>query len=181
MSSKTTAHSFGLPHKIHTLGAAELAALKQSGDRDTTKILNLREALAARVQAETEGKPFLVNIGERAEALVEAYEDRRKTTQEALKAFEELAQEVVQAAEERTDLGLDENAYAIYSVLRPLVPAITSAQAQEINALFGSLPDYAWDAGQGRQLRTALYKTLRPLVGKQMTDVANTLMRLRRV
>jgi len=181
LRTSTTAQSFELPNKIHSLGAAELAALKQSGDGDTTKVLNLRKALAARVQADAEGKPFLVNIGERAEALVEAYEDRQLTTQQVLKAFEELAQEAVQAEEERAGLGLDENAYAIYSVLRPLVPAITAPQAQEINTLFTGLPDYAWDAGQGRQLRTALYKTLRPLVGKQMTDVANTLLRLRRV
>jgi type I restriction enzyme, R subunit len=181
LRESTTADAIEIPNKIHTLGPAELAALKQSDDNEVTKILNLRKALAVKVDADAEGKPFLIAIGERAEALIEAYEDRQLTTQQVLAAFEKLAQETVGADDERERLGLDENAFAIYSVLRPPVSAATPAQAQAINALFAAHPDYAWDAEQGRVLRTSLYKVLRPLVGSRMTDVANSLLRLRRV
>jgi type I restriction enzyme R subunit len=181
LRENTTAADIEIPNKIHSLGPGELAALKQNGDSDITKILNLRKALAVRVEADAEGKPFLIAIGERAEALLEAYEDRQLTTQQVLEAFERLAQETVDADEERTRLGLDENAFAIYSVLRPLLPRVTPEQAQDVNSLFAAHPDYAWDAEQGRRLRTALYKALRPLVGSQMTDVTNTLLRLQRV
>ena len=159
----------------------ELAALKQSADRDTTKVLNLRKALAVVVETEAASKPFVMGIGERVESLIEAYEDRQLTTQQVLEAFEKLAGEYVQSDAERQNLGVDENAYAIYAVLRPLVSGVTAQQAQEINALFAQFPDYAWDVEQGRRLRAALYKVLRPLVGSQMTDVTSTLLRLQRV
>lgn len=73
LREKTTVYDIGLPQQIHTLGAAELAALKDSGDSDVTKVLNLRKALAAAVDAEGAGRPFVVTIGERAETLAQAY------------------------------------------------------------------------------------------------------------
>jgi hypothetical protein len=60
----------------HALGPAELAALRESDATETTKILNLRKVLAVKVREEGGSKPFLLSIGERAEALAQAYEDR---------------------------------------------------------------------------------------------------------
>lgn len=98
-----------------------------------------------------------------------------------MEAFGKLADEYVAADAEREALGIDENSYGIYALLRPLVPTVSPVQAVEINAIFALYTDYAWDAEQGRRLRTALYKVLRPLVGGQMTDVTNTLLRLQRI
>ena len=131
---------------------------------------------------EGEAKPFLLSIGERAEELAQAYEDRQLTTQQVLDAFEKLAEEVVHADAERQTLHLDENAFAIYAVLRPLLPGVKPAQAEELNAVFALFPDYAWNAEQQRNLRNALYKAVRPMVGAaKMIDITDTLLRLRRV
>lgn len=177
----TTSGKIDLPNKIHTLGAAELAALKTADNYDTTKVLNLRKALAGTVAAEGAAKPYLVSIAERAEKLEQAYEDRQLTTQQTLLAFEQLATQYVEADAERASMGVDENTYAVFSVLRPLAPEVTAGQAMAIDALFAEYPDYAWDSEQGRQLRAALYRLLRPLVGSKMTDVASTLLKLQRV
>ena len=50
----------------------------------------MRKILAETVINEGGAKPFLVSIGERAEALAQAYEDRQLTTQQALLEFERL-------------------------------------------------------------------------------------------
>lgn len=181
LREQTTAVDLELPNKIHTLGPAELAALKSGGDSDAVKVLNLRKALAVTVETEGGGKPFLLSIGERAEALAQAYEDRQITTQQVLDAFEQLAGEYVSADAERDALGVDDNTFAIFTTLRPLAENVTKAQAEEINALFAQYPDYGWDAEQGRKLRAALYKPLRPLVGTKMMDIASTLLKLKRV
>jgi type I restriction enzyme R subunit len=182
LREKTTAGDLYLPNQIYELGAKELTALKSSDDSDNAKILNLRKALAVKVEKEGEGKPYLLSIGERAESLAQAYEDRQLTTQQVLDAFEKLAQEAIDAEAERQTLNLDENAFAIFATLRPLVSDVKPQQAEEINAVFAQFPDSAWNSAQERKLRAALYPVVRKIVGPgKMVDITTTLMKLRRV
>ncbi len=182
LRSHTESSELGIPGAIHQLGAQELEALRESDSSDTTKVLNLRKVLAATVADESQSKPFLLSIGERAEAAAQAYENRQLSTQEALEEFERLAQSVVDAERERETLGVDENTFAIFTALQPVVENLTTAQAKNLNALFVQYPDYQWAVGQQNALRTALYKALRPLVGAEnMIAVTKTLMRLQRV
>lgn len=181
LRSQTTSSNLEPPGAIHELGAQELAALKDDEISDSTKILNLSRAIAQAVNLESGAKPYLVPIGERAEVLREAWESRQKTTQEALKEFEGLAQEHVDAETTRQHMGLDENAYAIFKTLPPLDGTVTAQTAQELNSIFEQFPDYDWNDAQKSQLRTKLYKTLRPLVGAQFIQAANSLLKLKRV
>ncbi|HEX8230563.1 MAG TPA: HsdR family type I site-specific deoxyribonuclease [Chloroflexia bacterium] len=177
-----TGSSMELPGTIHQLGAKELEALRQSGVADTTKVLNLRKILAVTVAADGASKPFLHSIGERAETLAALYEDRQLTTQQALVEFEKLAQEAVEAESQRQTLDVDENTFAIYTVLRPLANGSSVEQARSINQLFTLHPDYVWNEEQKRMLRAKLYKVLQPMVGSdKMIAVAHTLIRLQRV
>ena len=171
-----------IPGAVHSLGPEELAKLKDSDTTDTTKILNLRKILVTTVQQDGLSKPFLLSIGERAEKLAEAYEDRQVTTQQALLDFEKLAREVTEADVERQKLGLDANTFAIYKTVSVALPGSDGTKAKALNALFEALPDYRWNKQQESKLRTELYKALRPLVGtEKMIDVANQLLRLQRV
>ncbi len=181
LRERTVVYSVELPGAIHELGPKELAALKQSDASDTAKILNLRKILASVVIDEGAAKPFLLPIGERAEALAQAYEDRQITTQQALAEFEKLAHEVAEADTRRQHIGVDDNTYAIYTALNSLAPDLTAEQAQTLNALFDRFPDYRWNERQQSQLRTELYKALRPLVGAKMIEAANLLLRLQRI
>jgi type I restriction enzyme, R subunit len=171
-----------LPNAIHQLGPDELAALKESDATDTTKILNLRKILAVKVKEESGSKPFLLTVGERAETLAQAYEERMKDTQQVLIEFERLAQEYVEADAERRRLGIDDNSFAIYTTLKTQVANFSAAQATAINDLFNRFPDYSWADDQKRDLRSELYKVLRPLVGaRNMVAVTNTLLKLQRI
>ncbi len=174
--------NLALPGAIHELGTKELALLKQSDTDETTKILNLRKILIATVDEKAQSQPFLLSIGERAEALALAYEDRHLATQEVLAEFERLAQEYVESDKERQDLGLDANEYAIFATLKPTVSGVASQQAKAFNSLFLLYPDYRWNEQQQKRLRAELYKVLLPLVGaKKMVATANSLLRLQRV
>lgn len=178
----TTLYSLEPPATVHELGPQELAALKQSDTSDTVKVLNLRRALAQAVDEQAASQPFLISIGEQAESVAQAYEDRQLTTQQALAAFEALAQQAAQAAAERQRMGLDANSYAIYVALKPYMADVTSEQAVALNELFRQHPDYVWNAHQQSALRAELYKALLPLVGQQQFIVATTaLMKLQRV
>ncbi len=178
----TTLYQLDLPGAIHELGPQELAALKRSSASETAKVLNLRKILATMVEDEGAAKPFLLSIGERAEAVAQAYEDRQISTQEALAEFERLAQTVVEADAERQQLGVDENTFAIYTTLQPIVEPLSAEQARAINRLFEQHPDYQWDVREQNKLRASLYQELRPIVGaSKLIVVTNTLLRLQRV
>ena len=182
LQKHTISGQLELPGAIHALGPEELAKLRESDTSDNTKILNLRKILAVTVQDTGAAKPFMLSIGERAEKLAEAYEDRQLTTQQALVEFERLASEATEADAERQRLGLDENSFAIQKTVGEANNGFDTKQAKGINALFEQFPDYQWNKQQESKLRTELYKTLRPLVGtKKMIEVSNRLLRLQRV
>src|SRR5580692_506572 len=97
LQQHTISGQLELPGAIHALGPEELEKLRESDTSDNTKILNLKKILTVTVQDGGASKPFLLSIGERAEKLAEAYEDRQLTTQQALLEFEKLAREATEA------------------------------------------------------------------------------------
>jgi type I restriction enzyme R subunit len=182
LRSTSTSERIELPGAIHELGPRELEAIKNSDASDTTKVLNLRKILTVKVDVEGGSKPFLLSIGERAESLAEAYEDRQLTTQQALLAFEELANEYVVAEEERQQMGLDENTYAILKKLREYVTEAGPKEAKNIDAIYRLYSDWQWNQTQQSALRRELYVALIPIVGAaRMIEVTNALMKLERL
>jgi type I restriction enzyme R subunit len=178
----TGSTSLELPGAIHELGVKELTALKESDTSETIKVLNLRKLLNTVVREEATAKPFLLSIGERAEALAQAYEDRHLATQEALFEFEKLANEYVESEAERQKLNLDGNTFAIHTALKSFKGEIEVEVSKEINGAFGKYPDFEWNEQQKRDLRSVLYKLLIQAVGKEkMVEAAKTLLRLKRI
>lgn len=184
LRQSTTLSNIELPTKVHELGADQLNALRTSDANDISKVLNLSKLITRVIENEAGDKPFLVSIAERAENARQALEDRKITTQQALLDFERLAQEYVQADEERTALGLDQNSFSIFVTVRTAEPDISADDAKTLNQMIESCPDYLWDLGQQRKLRTELYKAILPMVKnstKKMVEVANKIMSLVRV
>ncbi|MDE0396625.1 MAG: HsdR family type I site-specific deoxyribonuclease [Candidatus Poribacteria bacterium] len=178
----TESHLFELPDAVYELRADTLQKMDQSDTSDTVKVQNLRKALHRTVANEGKSKPFLISIGDRAEAVAEAYESRQMATQDVLAEFRRLAEEYAHAARESEQLGLDENTFAVYTVLKDVIENVTSEQAQAVNQVFEQFPDYQWDNQQASQLRIMLYRTLEPTVGiKNIVQTANKLLRLERV
>ena len=178
----TESDQFALPGSIQELNANTLREIKQSYVSTKVKVLNLRKVLHQTVTEESRSKPFLISIGERAEALTEAYENRQLITQEALTAFEKLAEEYTEASRERAQMNLGENAYAVYKVLEGYAETIRSEQARDLNRVFDQFSDYRWDTHQNSQLRRMFYLTLRPIVGAEnLIEATNALLKLERI
>lgn len=79
-------------------------------------------------------------------------------------------------------LNLDENAFAVHRVLKDVQQDITQEQAQAVNQVFEKFSDYQWDIHQRNELRTMLYKTLRPtLAPEDVVETTNELLELGRV
>ena len=182
LQQHTGSDPFALPGSIQELNANTLREIKQSYVSTKVKVLNLRKVLHQTVTEESRSKPFLISIGERAEALTEAYENGQLATQEALAAFEKLADEYTEASRERAQMNLDENAYAVYTVLKGFSEDITPERVRALNSVFDQFPDYQWNEHQSSQLRRMFYVTLRPIVGAEnLIEATNGLLELERI
>ncbi len=155
LQASTTSSLLELPGAIHELGPQELARLKQSDLPDTLKLLNLRKLLRV-IEQQTPYEPYLKPIGDRAEAVVQQYEERRIETKKALEESLKGAEEYVSAHEARQKLGLDANAFAVYTVLKPSLATITPQQVLTIDQTIRRYPDYQWNEQQERELRAEL-------------------------
>ena len=183
LQQHTESDQFEPPGSIQELNVNTLREIKQSYVSDKLKVLNLRKILHKTVKEESRSQPFLISIGERAEALTERYENNQLATQEALAAFEKLADEYTQASRERAQMGLDENAYAVYKALERYTEDIRPEQAQALNELFNEFPDYQWDTHQEIQLRTRFYRTLISIsrTNDDRIQATNALLNLERI
>ena len=177
----TTNENLELPNEIHELGAEELSALKQSDSSDTNKILNLRKILTVKVAEESGSKPFLLSIGERAEKLAEAFEQKLEDTKHFLAEFEKLAQEYVEGESERKKLDIDENSFAIYLQAKDLKDDFKPQQAIEINEIVSTFPYFKWSAQQESELRTKLLIKLVPIADGKHFEIIDKILKLKRV
>jgi type I restriction enzyme, R subunit len=167
---------------VYDIGPEALAKIKASTSPDQVKVVNFTRYLGAVVDAGRQARPYLISIGERAEALRLTYEERQVSTQEALAGFEKLAEAVAAADERQKTLGLDDNAFAVYVTLEPYAPQLSVEQALQVDALYKQFPDYEWSEQQEAELRAEMYRILFPLIGlDQLVDAADAVLGLRRV
>lgn len=163
-----------------TIDESALEALKKP-DSDPGKVINLSKSLIQAVTSESDQQPYLIPIGERAEAILDAYDDRQTNTQEALRQLERLLREYLQAKQEREKIGFDLNTFTIYWVLKQAEVVGADQIAPVVNAAFGRFPNHAHNPAELRQLKAELYKVLLPMAGKErMVELADQLLRLKR-
>ena len=156
-----------------------LAALKQGKGSDHSKIMNLVRALREAAAREGEQQPYLVEIGERAEAVLQALEDRKLSTRDALARLEELMRERLAAEAERGRLGFDARAYAVYLRLKNEELHAPQELTRKLTACVARFPNYGANPEERRQLKAELYKLLLIEVGRQrMVELAETILRL---
>ena len=78
-------------------------------------------------------------------------------------------------------MSLDNNAYAVYTVLREFAEDIDPEQVREVNSLFDQFPDYQWNEQQERELRIQLYRMLRAVVTQGVMAPTNALLEIQRI
>jgi type I restriction enzyme, R subunit len=172
-----------MPGTIYELNAEQLEQFRQSDTTANVKVLNLSKAISKDVLDGSARSPFLISIGDRAEKVRQAFENRQIEAHEALVQLDEIANERVEAEEERQKLNVDENTFAIYTVIKQAVDKPNIEQAKTVNAVYATFSDYWWDARQEIDLRTELYATLYPLTNEveKTIEVTNNLLKLERV
>jgi len=167
------------PSRVVEIDEKTLAAIKASNSSDNNKVVNLVKSLV-RAAAEKGGQePYLMSIGQRAQEIMEAFEDSQESSVEALRQLEKLAKERIEAEEERRQPGLDADSFTIYWELKREGVDEAKALARNVKAVFDRFPDYRYNAEELRQLKAEIYKLLlRWVEGKKMVTLTEKLLNL---
>jgi len=145
---------------VYEINEHLLEKIAGSDQSDTVKIFNYAKSIQARVDEQAGVAPYLISIGERAEAVIQAYQDRQLTTQQTLDALEDVIREINAAEVERARLNLPGAAFAVYWTLhREGLPGAREA-AEQMEAVFQRYPHWMSSGKQERAVRTEFYKVL---------------------
>ncbi len=146
--------------EVYEINEDLLERLAQDDTPDTVKVFNLLKSIQDLVANNAHLAPYLITIGERAEAIAQAYQLRQQATQEALVALEELIREINQAERERAEKAFEPSAFAVYWLLnREGFPAPEDI-ARQMEATFAQYPHWRVSAAQERDVRQALWGVL---------------------
>ncbi|MDI6851384.1 MAG: HsdR family type I site-specific deoxyribonuclease [bacterium] len=159
----TTTETIHEPHKTYEIGAGALLALTKNDKPDTVKVFNLLKELYRLVELEGKKEPYLIPIGERAEAIRRAFEERQLDSQQALEQLSELVHDIQEAQTQRQKSELSPEAFAVAWWLR-VQKGIDAKQAEKLAAslepAFRDFPHWAVSATHERELRKKIYKEL---------------------
>lgn len=157
-----------------------LESIRRSQSSDTNKVINLVKNIQATIQEKGSVAPFLISIGERAEAIRDQFDERQVTTEQARQQLELLAAESIEAEKAKKDSGLDDATFALFWELRHFSVPDPKVLAGAANAAFLRFPHFDSNPEQMRQLKAELYKVLLPVAqGKKMVEIADRLIKIR--
>ena len=147
---------------VYEVNPQALTRIAESSQSEAVKVFNLLKSIDRKVQAEASRAPYLLTIGERAEAIIDAFKKRQLSTQEALKRLEELIREINDAEQEQAERGISGEAFAVLWILKQ--DGVTAGEAERVGGeMAGILRQYPhWQKSdeQARQVRRRLYSML---------------------
>ncbi len=145
---------------IFAIDKKTLKKIKESHENDNVKIINLIKSIQKYAE-EHANDPFLISLSQRAQEILELYEERQITTQETLDQLLNLAEKEVESADDRKKEGLNEREYFVFKTLADYGVKDAKDFAKRIAGLFEQYPNFADRESQQRNLRLELYAALK--------------------
>ena len=146
--------------EIYEINDHLLEKLAHDDTPTTVKIFNLLKSIQEMVARVGTQAPYLISIGEKAEAIIQAYQLQQQATREALEALEELIREINQAERERNEKQLKPESFAVYWLLSKENFEGAETTARKMEECFDSHPHWRISSAQERDVRRSLYRVL---------------------
>ncbi|HWU68969.1 MAG TPA: HsdR family type I site-specific deoxyribonuclease [Stenotrophobium sp.] len=168
--------------KVVEFDLKTLQALRSQGDDDNATVINLVRAIETEAEENAEQQPVLLDIAQRAAAILDALEQRTIHTQQAIEQLSLLVSEREQADVERGKLGLDPATFAVYWHLQGDGIKDALPMASEIMAAAAKYPNHRDNDDERRQLKSEIYRSLvtRGTDGAQMVRLGDAVLRMLR-
>lgn len=164
--------------KVVEFDLKTLQSLRADGD-DNATVINLVRAIETEAVERGEQEPVLIDIAQRAAAILDALEQRTLHTRQAIEQLSLLVGEREQADAERAKLGLDPATFAVYWHLQGDGIGDALKVAHEILAAAAKYPNHVDNDDERRQLKSEIYRSLvtRGTDGAQMVRLGDAVLR----
>jgi len=159
---------------------ATLEAIADSKQPDTVKVFNLLKALDQLVSQKAGMEPYLISIGDRADEIAAAFEERQMATQEALAELDRLIRAAREAQKLRDETKLSPEAFAVFYVLKTDGVKEPLQAARTVELAFEQFPHRQTSEAQEREVRKSIFKALIDAGVEAVAEVADKLMKLLR-
>ena len=147
---------------VYEITPNTLDQIARSNQPDTVKVFNLIKSIEQKVADEAAGEPYLYSIGERAEAIAEAFKQRQLSTQEALQQLEEQVQAINEARREQAEHGITGEPFTIFWLLKQAGVDVAMAEgtARRMAEALSQHPHWRASEREARVVRLELYRRL---------------------
>ena len=141
--------------ELFEINGQTIELIKSRAGGDGTKVVNLIKSIE-RAAGEDSGDPFLIAMAERARQVQESYEDRQKSTQEALSTLVAEIERNERRKREQAEKGYDTLRYFVFTAMRDTgVPNADAVSGKVAKALVEHADWQVSEASQ-RELRKAM-------------------------
>lgn len=156
----TTSGAIESPLEKVMLDENALDQLNASNKPNIVKIFNLLKTIEEEVRMNSASEPYLSSIGERAQAVIERFQQRQEETEEALKQLRQLFKEILQARAASKQEGLGKLAFAVFWELQRSGLKKAKEAALAVEKAFQQFPHWRSSSAQQQDLRTRLYAAM---------------------
>ncbi len=174
----TSSGAIQAPDEGHIIDENALRKIAGEDTPGTVKVFNLLKAIHGLVEHNSNKEPYLINIGERAEEIAQAFEARQKTTQQALEELARLVAELEEAKGERAATGLSPEAFAVYWFLKKEGAGDPMKVAEDAEKTFKEYPHWNVSERQEQDVRRSLYKSLIDSGVEAVVEVGSKLLKM---
>lgn len=174
----TTTGFIQYPDGFHKLDAETLKMIAKEDAPDTVKVFNLIKAIRTLVEQEGMRSPYLIPIGERAEQVIHAFEERQITTKSALEQLQLQLQECIEGKKAEQQSDLSPEGFAVFWLLKREGVEKAEAAARQADAAFKQFPHWENSGEQERGLRIALFKALIDAGVEKVAEFAVRIMKM---
>jgi len=166
------------PTPVQEINEQTLEELEKRKKSPRGKVFDLRRGIGELVVKEGPQTPFLVSIGEKAEAVIARYLQRQIDTQEALNELEALVREINAAKAEQRALNMDADVFTTYFLFKKDSVPMADEKAEQISVVFKKFPHWRTSEKFERDVRNELYKVLKDAPVDDKVKLVNDTLRL---
>lgn len=153
--------------------------LKKRHKSDVVRVINLIRTIRKHILDNKDDEPYLIDIGERAEAIRELFENRQISTEKALEELALIVQKITEAKTARESKKLDIQSFTTFWVLKEQGLDNHEALSRDVSKCFAENPNWDCNAEERRILKTALYRLLiKTPLGDKMMGVVDRLLKI---
>jgi len=136
-----------------TIDRPTLKAIAAKHEDNATKVINLVKSIEKKAEDASED-PILIEMRDRAQAVQDAFEQRQKTTAEALEELKRIIEQDESRRAEQAKKGFDGLTFFVYRTLLDAHIPEPEAVSEKIKQAFVEHPNWIQSENAMRELRT---------------------------